>query len=364
MKSFVFAIKAGEAIVNAVLRTNLNDGKNFTVMDVIKPAAVSDDLFPFHKGDVLTVSDVIGFANEMQISGKLNIQTLSVEEPDNKVIIDIPKAYEAVSNVSELPSGAEAREASISIGEVINDFASNDYFENILVSDAQVEKTVTLKSLDKVVLDNISIAGGKDNLNGKITYAAKELRLSNISAIDGATLYNAFEGYQKTDDPDYKGLKKLIAENLNINCPSLTHNIINVYTPASGAEIIIKDSKFNLTVDNSNILRLANYLNAENVKVTFENCDWTYENGLSFKDWNWAGLVIYQPAGADVALNGDLSKLASWSFKFKNCRYNGIKVTENNFGEHNQVFYLYNVGNTKKVENPVEKIAGIDITFE
>ena len=268
--------------------------------------------------------------------------------------------YLPISDVANLPSGADAKNADIIIGAAVNDFASADYFRNIVVRDAEVSKTITLKAKDNITLDGVSLSGGKDGSNGKITFAANQLNIKNITAKEGTTLYNAFEGYQKINDPEYTGIKKLVAENLNIDCPSLTHNIINVYTPADGAEIIIKNSKFNLTVDNSNILRMSNYLNAENVKIRFENCDWTYENGLSFNDWKWAGLMIYQPAASDVALNGDLSKMLTWEYEFINCRYNGQKVMSNGYGDHEQVFYFYNVNNSGNVSVPVSK----SITFK
>lgn len=265
--------------------------------------------------------------------------------------------YEVITD--KVPTEDTENKSIILKGEALADYNSADYFKAIAIQDAEIGKTITLKATEKITLDGISISGGKDASNGKVIYAAEELVLKNITAKANSTLYNAFEGYQSTTDPKYKGVKRITAENLNIDCPSLTHNIINVYTPAEGAEIIIKNSKFNLTVDNSNVLRLANYLNAENVKVVFENVDWTYENGVSFNDWSWAGLAIYQPSAGDSALSGDLSKISTWEFVFKNCRYNGVKVTENNFGQHNQVLYFYNVNKTGKVSEPVGKI-----TFE
>lgn len=272
--------------------------------------------------------------------------------------------YKEVMDVTDLPTGDAARVADLSIGGVINDYGTNKpYVRNILVGDAEVDTNVVLKALNAITLDNVTIAGGKGDSNGKIIYAAKTLNLKNIKANENATLYNAFEGAQRSD-ADYDGVHKIVAENLDIDCPSLTHNILNVYTPANGAEIIIKNSKFNLTVDKSNILRLANYLNAENVKVTFENCEWNYENSLTQSAWAYAGLVIYQPASTDVALGGDVSKFKTWSFEFKNCKYNGEKVTSNNFGEHNQVIYMYNVGGSGKVEDPVEMVEGITINFD
>ena len=268
--------------------------------------------------------------------------------------------YEVISEVSDIPSVGTKDKSIILSGDAVNGYNSVYFFKNIAVENAEVSKTIALKATNKITIDGIKLAGGKDGVNGKITFAAKELELKNITAKENTTLYNAFEGYQSTTDPNYKGIQRVLAENLDIDCPSITHNIINVYTPADNAEIIVRNSKFNLTVDNTNPLRLANYLNAENVTITFENCDWNYENGLSFNDWNWAGLAIYQPAMADIALNGDMSKIATWKFKIKNCRYNGVKVTENSFGQHNQVVYFYNVNRSNAVTEPV----GVTIEFE
>ena len=51
MKSFVFGITVDGNSGTAVIRTDLNKGENFTVMDVVKPAEISDDKFPFKKGE-------------------------------------------------------------------------------------------------------------------------------------------------------------------------------------------------------------------------------------------------------------------------------------------------------------------------
>ena len=272
------------------------------------------------------------------------------------------EGYTEVTDPSAL-DGLAGGDVLVKSNEVANAFSGNlPYFMNIMVEDAEVSQTVTMKAKEKITLDNIVISGEKGSTNGKITYAAKELNLRNITAKENATLYNAFEGYQSLNNQDYKGLERLVAENLNIDCPSIKHNIINVYTPASGADILVRNSKFNLTVDNSNPLRLANYMNAENVTVTFDNVDWTYENSLTQNEWKWAGLVIFQPATTDVALTGDLSKVKTWVFRFRNCRYNGQKITANSFGQHGQAFYLYNVGNTGLVTDPVA--AGLNVAFE
>ena len=323
---------------------------------VYRSAKVSEPVSVMFRGVVNKYKLPYPMAKDFDVFGI--ILGCDVEEPD-------PYAgYSPIADITSLPTGDAARAASVSVGQVVNEMTADQYYKNVLVSDAEVDHTIALKALDKVILDNVTIAGGKDGANGKITFAASELQLKNISAQENATLYNAFEGYQRTNDPDYTGIKRVEADNLNIDCPSLTHNVINVYTPADDAKIIVKNSKFNLTVDNTNPLRLANYLNAENVTVTFENVEWNYENGLTHNDWGWAGLVIFQPASSDVALHGDFSKIATWKFVFKNCKYNGVKVTANNFGEHNQVFYMYNLNNSNRVADPQVAVEGITLVFE
>ena len=310
----------------------------------------------FKCGDVLYVSTKNNDVYDMVVvaDGKskfLELYRLKQEE-----------SYPSVSYPSEL-AGMAGQDIRIASDDVVNAITADmPYFKNVIIGGAEVSQSIIVKAEERITLDDIVISGGKGSSNGKMTYAANELVLKNITAKDGSTLYNAFEGYQKTDDPKYKGLQRLVAENLDINCPSITHNIINVYTPANGAEIFVRNSKFNLTVDNSNVLRLANYMNAENVTVIFENCDWTYENGITKNDWKWAGLAIYQPSSSDVALNGDMSKLKTWKFIIKNCRYNGEKVTANNFGQHNQVVYLYDINRSGAVSDPAN-VQGLEIIF-
>lgn len=100
MKSFVFAVTIDEVIVNAILRTDLNNGENFTVMDVVRPAEISEDKFPFHKGDVMTISDVVKFASVSKQNGDLDITTLSMEEPTAKKIIDLPEFKQVTISVT------------------------------------------------------------------------------------------------------------------------------------------------------------------------------------------------------------------------------------------------------------------------
>ena len=185
---------------------------------------------------------------------------------------------------------------------------------------------------------------------------APKVDVSNITIADGAKPYNVFEEVGA-------GTDSFNASNVNVNDVALKHNVFNIYRPNNDAVINISDVNLNLNVNNSNALRLANYTNATGVTVNFENVAWTYENtpNKDAADWGWAGLIIYQPASSDVALGGDLSKVQTWTFNFKNCKYNGVKVTANNFGEKNQVFYLYNIGGCGAITDPVAN--GLTLNF-
>lgn len=271
-------------------------------------------------------------------------------KPKTDVDAETAEDIQNIENPGETSVGIKSTEA-------LNALDANTYYKDIVIDgeNVSVDKDITLKANEEVYLDGVTVTGEKGTLNGKVTFASKEMTLSNITIENGSTVYNAFEGYQKTNDPNYTGVEKVNVVDMTVDNPSLKHNVVNVYTPANNAVINVKNSTFNMTVDNSNVLRLANYMNAENVTVNFENVEWTYENGLTANDWAWAGLIIYQPAGADVALNGDNSKLSTWKFNFKNCKYNGVKVTDVNFGEHNQVFYGYNMNK----DGVVSDISGI-----
>ena len=179
--------------------------------------------------------------------------------------------------------------------------------------------------------------------------SASTVDLKNITIESGSTAYNVFEGTQNTADSSFFTSSYTVS-NLTVDNTELNHNVLNIYTPADDAVITIKDSYLNLDVDKSNLLRLANYTNATGVTVNFENVEWTYENAPA-SDWGWAGLVIYQPSSTDVALNGDTSKIATWTFNFKNCKYNGEVVDAVNYGEHNQVIYGYDINRTGNVSD-------------
>ena len=256
-----------------------------------------------------------------------------------------------VSTAEEINSIKNPSETDVFINgdsalNALNALTTKKAFKNIEISNVDANNQIYLYATDNIVVDGMEVTGDKGSTNGYVHYSAKDIEISNLSIANGSTAYNVFEG-----DQTNQNLKVLNASNVMVDNPSLTHNVFNVYKPQNDAVINIKDSRFNLTVDNSNVLRISNTSNATGVTVNFENIEWNYENGLSFNDWRWAGLIIYQPYSTDSGLSGDLTAMKTWKFNFKNCKYNGVKVNANNFGQHNQVFYLYCVGTSGSVKD-------------
>ena len=198
------------------------------------------------------------------------------------------------------------------------------------------------------VVESLEVNGGKGTSNGRILFTASTVNISNSSIASGSTAYNVFEGTQSTAESDK--VKKFDVSDFIADNTQLNHNVFNIYNPANDAVINIKDSYFNLDATKSNPLRISNVTNATGVTINLENITWTYENGDK-SDVSWAGLIIYQAFGADVAYNGDTSKIATWKINVKDCVYNGVKVNANNFGLINQVAYLYGVNKSSSTQD-------------
>lgn len=261
-------------------------------------------------------------------------------DDNDTVIANTAADVQAIANPSDT-------DLFINSDAALNALGEKKTFNNLEVANVDANEEVYLYANESVVVDNMEVTGTKGSTNGKILYSAPTIEISNLSIANGSTAYNVFEG-----DQTNQNLKVLNASNITVDNPALTHNVFNVYKPKDNCVINIKDGVFNLTVDNSNVLRVSNTANATSVTVNFENIEWTYENGLSFNNWGWAGLVIYQPYSTDAGYHADYSKMATWTFNFKNCKYNGVKVTANNFGEHNQVMYMYNINGDGQIIAP------------
>lgn len=236
----------------------------------------------------------------------------------------------------------------------LNAMTGNTTFNNIEVADVEASKQIQLHANEAISVDGMEVTGNKGTSNAFVLHDAPVVEITNATVVDGSKPYNVFEASTKP-------IESFNATYVTVDNPSLKHNVFNIYKTVNDAVINISDSTFNLTVDNSNVLRLANLSNSTGVTVNFENIEWNYENSTAATDWRWAGLIIYQPYSTDSGLSGDLTAMRTWKFNFKNCKYNGVKVTENNFGEHNQVFYLYNVGNDGSIKDA--EAQGMDMTF-
>lgn len=259
----------------------------------------------------------------------------------------------AAINAIETPAEADV---FINGEEALNALATKKTFKNLEIANVEAAQQVNLAAVESITLDDVEVTGDKGSSNGYFLVDAPKVDVSNITIADGAKPYNVFEEVGA-------GTDSFNASNVNVNDVALKHNVFNIYRPNNDAVINISDVNLNLNVNNSNALRLANYKNVTGVTVNFENVAWTYENtpNKDAADWGWAGLIIYQPASADVALSGDLTAMKTWKFNFKNCKYNGEAVSANNFGKHNQVFYLYNVGGDGSIKDPVAN--GLTLNF-
>ena len=241
--------------------------------------------------------------------------------------------------------------------------SSETTFKAIAVVGGDVDSTIKLNATDSVVVDGIEIGGGQDGTNnGKINYKTPEIEVKNLTITDETTtVYNMFEGSQTPNDAS--SLNKTVTfSNIYIDDVKLTHNIINVYTPAENAVLTVKDSYFNLDPENSNVMRIANYANSKNITINFENVEWNYEDAGK-TDFTYAGLLLYQPAQNDAMLQNpaNAEAISTMTINFKNCKYNGELVSSVNLGEHNQIAYIYNAGNARQIENLADY--GVTINF-
>ena len=258
---------------------------------------------------------------------------------------------ETINNMSD--ADALSAEITVCTPDAVNALKTNKEFKSVSLIGAEVgnDDVIYTTAVDNVVVNGVTVSGTKGSNNGKIHFATNEINISNVNIEPGCTVYNVFEGSQDKDAGH--SIDTFIATNVVVNDTDLKHNVFNIYQFNNDAEVLIKDSSFNLDVANSNILRVSNITNAQNVTITFENVDWTYENkAYTDADKVWAGLMIYQPYGSDAAFSGDTRNMRTWTVRIKNCRYNGETITENLVGDIKQAVYQYNLNNSGTCEAP------------
>jgi len=271
-------------------------------------------------------------------------------EAQNAVLVE--KGTDSAEDIANMQD-TENEDVVLATNSAIEALATPMTFNSVSIVGGEVGDDTVINTIakDSVDINGLTVSGGYPEdenhnrlENGKIKYATREINISNLNIEPGCTVYNVFEGSQ--DMTADHSIDKFTAKNITVNDTDLEHNVFNIYQLNSDAEVLIEDSTFNLNVAKSNVMRISNITNAENVTVTFKNIDLTYENKpYTSEDAAYAGLVIYQAYGNDLAFAGDTSKIGTWTFNFINCRYNGEVLTENNFGTIKQLMYQYKVNN-------------------
>lgn len=273
-------------------------------------------------------------------------------EAQNAVLVE--KGTESADDINAMtPEEAASADIVVATDEAIEALSTPKTFNSISVAGGEVggNTVINLLATDSIDVNGLTVSGTKGTGNGKIIFGSNDVTISNLNIEQGCTVYNVFEG--KQDKAAENCIDNFTATNIIVDDTDLAHNVFNIYQVNDGANILIKDSVFNLNVANSNVLRMSNITNAKNVTITFENVDWNYENKpYSESDAEYAGLMIYQPYGYDSAFTGDTSNIQTWTINVKNCRYNGEYVMGNNFGTIKQAIYLYNVNGSNAAEAP------------
>jgi len=277
-----------------------------------------------------------------------------VDEEGIKLSKDLDMGYyDYITAVNYIPSPSDAASANLVLTTqaAIESLTASTEYNSITVAKGDFNTSdLKLNAKSGVAIDNVTVNGGKGASNAKMIINADKVAITNASIASGSTAYNIFEGNQSTANTQYF-TKEYTVSNFNCDNTQLNHNVFNIYTPSDNAVITIKDSYFNIDGTKTNILRMSNVSNATNVTINFENITWTCENGNT-ADTAWNGLLLYQAYGADAAASNDTSKIRTWKINVKDCVYNGVKVTSNNFGKINQVAYLYGIGGSNVPVDP------------
>ena len=283
-------------------------------------------------------------------------------EAQNRVLVE--KNTDSADDINGMTDNeAENADIVVASDDAIAALSGGKTFNSVTIAGGELGGSTVLNfsAKENIDIDGLTVSGTKGTGHGKIVYGANDVVISNVNIEPGCTVYNVFEG--KQDKSQDNSIDNFTATNVNVDSTDLTHNVFNIYQVNEGANIIIKDSSFNLDVANSNVMRISNITNAKNVTITFENVDWNYENKpYGDSDLEWAGLLIYQPYGSDVAFNADFTNTKTWTINVKNCRYNGKHITSNAVGTIEQVIYQYNINNGGVSEAPTA--FGDNINFE
>ena len=343
-----------EALENAGYLTTLTGDARYYEREAVDNIFVSKSQYEDDIELKADKSELVDYATDSDLESAVRelVVRLNKLEAQNAILVE--KGTDSADEITGM-SENDALNADIVVAtnEAIEALSTPKTFNSISVAGGEVggNTVINLLATDSIDVNGLTVSGTKGTGNGKIIFGSNDVTISNLNIEQGCTVYNVFEG--KQDKAAENCIDNFTATNIIVDDTDLAHNVFNIYQVNDGANILIKDSVFNLNVANSNVMRMSNITNAKNVTITFENVDWNYENKpYSESDVDWAGLMIYQPYGYDSAFTGDTSNIQTWIINVKNCRYNGEHVMSNNFGTIKQAIYLYNVNGSNAAEAP------------
>ena len=335
-----------EALENADYLTTLSGDARYYEKEAANNIFISKSQYEDDMELKADKSELSDYTTDSELANAVHdlVVRLNKLEAQNAVLVE--KGTESADDINAMtPEEAASADIVVATDEAIEALSEPKTFNSISIAGGEVgdNTVINLLATDSVDVNGLTVSGTKGSVNGKIVYGTNDITISNMNIEPGCTVYNVFEG--KQDQASENCVENFTATNIVVNDTDLAHNVFNIYQFNNGANVLIKDSSFNLDVANSNVLRVSNLTNAENVTITFENVDWNYEDkGYTDNDLKWAGLMIYQPYSTDAGSNGDTSHMQTWTINVKNCRYNGTPVTENEVGTIRQALYQYNVG--------------------
>jgi hypothetical protein len=303
-------------------------------------------------------SELGDYTTDSELDSALHglVVRLTKLEAQNAILVE--KGTDSADDITGMPDG-DALNADIVVAtnEAIEALSTPKTFNSITIAGGELgnNTVINLLAKDSIEVNGLTVSGTKGEGNGKIVYGSNDITISNVNIEPGCTVYNVFESRQ--DKVEDNLVENFTATNVIVDDIDLMHNVFNIYQLADGANILVKESVFNLNVAKSNVMRVSNITNARNVTMSFENVEWSYEEkGYTPSDYDWAGLLIYQPYstddGYDTGIAMENKAVHTWTINVKNCRYNGEPIDDNLVGTIKQAVYQYDVNKSGASEAP------------
>ena len=176
-------------------------------------------------------------------------------EAQNAVLVE--KATDSAEDINNMTTEeAAAADVVVATDEAIASLQTPKTFNSISVAGGEVggQDVINLLATESIDVNGLTVSGQKGTGNGKIIFGSKDVTISNLNIEPGCTVYNVFEG--KQDKVEENLVENFTATNIVVNDTDLKHNVFNIYQLKDGANILVKDSVFNLDVANSNIMRV------------------------------------------------------------------------------------------------------------